>query len=152
MEANNEAPDDMKFIYWLTLILITLAIVANLSSCKSVEYVTVPEYHTDTLYQSKVEKDSVWLHDSIHVKERGDTVWVERWHTKIHATEVHDTVYQATHDTIAAPYPVEKIVEVEKPLTWWQHTKMGAGVAFILIIVLFLIYGIGRAITKFKSL
>lgn len=152
MEANNEAPDDMKFIYWLTLVLITLAIVANLSSCKSVEYVTVPEYHTDTLYQSKVEKDSVWLHDSIHVKERGDTVWVERWHTKIHATEVHDTVYQATHDTIATPYPVEKIVEVEKPLTWWQHTKMGAGVAFILIIVLFLIYGISRAIIKFKSL
>ncbi len=152
MEANNEAPDDMKFIYWLTLILITLAIVANLSSCKSVEYVTVPEYHTDTLYQSKVERDSVWLHDSIHVKERGDTVWVERWHTKIHATELHDTIYQATHDTIAAPYPVEKIVEVEKPLTWWQHTKMGAGVAFILIIVLFLIYGICRAITKFKSL
>ena len=152
MEANNEAPDDMKFIYWLTLILITLAIVANLSSCKSVEYVTVPEYHTDTLYQSKVEKDSVWLHDSIHVKERGDTVWVERWHTKIHATELHDTVYQATHDTIATPYHVEKIVEVEKPLTWWQHTKMGAGIAFILIIVLFLIYGIGRAITKFKSL
>lgn len=152
MEANNEAPDDMKFIYWLTLVLITLAIVANLSSCKSVEYVTVPEYHTDTLYQSKVEKDSVWLHDSIHVKERGDTVWVERWRTKIHATEVHDTVYQATHDTIATPYPVEKIVEVEKPLTWWQHTKMGAGVAFILIIVLFLIYGISRAITKFKSL
>lgn len=152
MEANNEAPDDMKFIYWLTLILITLAIVANLSSCKSVEYVTVPEYHTDTLYQSKVEKDSVWLHDSIHVKERGDTVWVERWHTKIHETELHDTIYQATHDTIAAPYPVEKIVEVEKPLTWWQHTKMGAGVVFILIIVLFLIYGIGRAITKFKSL
>lgn len=152
MEANNEAPDDMKFIYWLTLILITLAIVANLSSCKSVEYVPVPEYHTDTLYQSVVRHDSVMVHDSTYIHERGDTVWVERWRTKIHATVSHDTIHHTTHDTIAAPYPVEKIVEVEKPLTWWQHTKMGAGVAFILIIVLFLIYGIGRAITKFKSL
>jgi hypothetical protein len=92
------------------------------------------------------------VHDSTYIHERGDTVWVERWRTKYREILSHDTIHHTTHDTIAAPYPVEKIVEVEKPLTWWQHTKMGAGVAFILIIVLFLIYGIGRAVIKFKSL
>ena len=41
----------------------------------------------------------------------------------------HDTLYQATHDTIPQPYPVEKLVERE--LTWWQQTRMHLGEALL---------------------
>jgi hypothetical protein len=30
-------------------------------------------------------------------------------------------------DSIPMPYPVEKIVKVEKPLTWWQRLRMMIG-------------------------
>ena len=114
-----------KLKEWGMLLSLFLALV--LGGCTTTKYVEVEKVRTDTLYQSKVEKDSVWVHDSIHVKERGDTVWVERWRTKIHATELHDTVYQATHDTIPLPYPVEKVVEKEKALTWWQRVRLTLG-------------------------
>ena len=46
---------------------------------------------TDTDYITKQQRDSFYLHDSIHIKERGDTVWIERWHTRCenHLTRHH---------------------------------------------------------------
>jgi hypothetical protein len=35
---------------------------------------------------------------------------------------VHDTLYQAVHDSIPQPYPVIK--EVPAELTWWQHFRI----------------------------
>ena len=97
-------------------------------SCTTTKYVTVPEYHTDTLIVNKVQKDSIWVHDSVSVREKGDTVWIEKWHTKYAMKEVHDTTYIHKTDSMPMPYPVETIKEVEKPLKWWQETLMWAGV------------------------
>lgn len=102
-------------------------VILTMMACTTTKVVEVERVRTDTLLQTQVVRDSIWRHDSIHVKETGDTVWVEKWHTKIHATERHDTVYQAMHDTIPKPYPVEKKVEVEKPLTWWQRFRLFFG-------------------------
>jgi hypothetical protein len=67
------------------------------------------------------------LHDSIHMKERGDTVLVEKWHTKYVEKQVHDTTYVATHDTIPDPFPVETIKEVPAELSWWQKLRWWIG-------------------------
>lgn len=92
---------------------------------------TVPEVRTDTVIISKSQRDSIWLHDSVHVSEKteGDTVWLEvsKWHTKYVEKVVHDTTYIATHDTIPMPYPVEVIKEVEKELNWRERIQMGVG-------------------------
>lgn len=91
--------------------------------CKTKErVVTVEKVRNDTTYITKHQRDSVWLHDSIHVTEKGDTIRIERWHTKYIEKATHDTLYQATHDTIPQPYPVEKLVERE--LSWWQQTRL----------------------------
>jgi hypothetical protein len=108
--------------FWLASVVI-LAMMA----CTTTRYVEVERVRTDTLLQTQVVRDSVCLYDSIHVKERGDTVWVEKWHTLTQWKERHDTVYQATHDTIPKPYHVEKKVEVEKPLTWWLRFRLFFG-------------------------
>lgn len=120
--------------------MIICALLTLCTSCTTTKYVTVPEYHTDTLIQTKILKDSVYLKDSTYVSEKGDTVKIEHWHTEYVKKEMHDTLYQVTHDTIPDPYPVEVINEVEKPLTWWQQTKMhvGAIVIFGLLIALFI--------------
>ena len=133
-----------KLKEWGMLLSLFLALV--LGGGTTTKYVEVERVRTDTLYQSRVEKDSVWLHDSIHVKERGDTVWVERWHTKNHATELHDTVYQATHDTIPLPYPVEKVVEKEKALTWWQNVRLTFGDIALFTLALMLVFWIVKSI------
>ena len=101
-----------------------------LVGCKTKEkVVTVEKVRNDTTYITKHQRDSVWLHDSIHVTEKGDTIRIEKWHTKYIEKATHDTLYQATHDTIPQPYPVEKLVERE--LSWWQQTRMHLGEALL---------------------
>ena len=108
------------------VILVALLLVG----CKTKEKVVMVEkVRNDTTYITKHQRDSVWLHDSIHVTEKGDTIRIERWHTKYVEKATHDTLYQATHDTIPQPYPVEKLVERE--LSWWQQTRMHLGEALL---------------------
>lgn len=109
-----------------------LAILPLFCGCKTQPVVmTVPKVSTDTVIISKLQRDSIWLHDSVHVSEKteGDTVWLEvnRWRTKYAERVVHDTTYIATHDTIPMPYPVEVIKEVEKELNWRERIQMGVG-------------------------
>lgn len=100
-----------------------------LSSCRTVQFVPVIETRTDTVEITRQQRDSIWLHDSIHVTERqsGDTIFLTsvKWHTKYIERETHDTIYVATHDTVPQTYPVE--VEVEKKLTVWQQFRMSLG-------------------------
>ena len=58
--------------------------------------------------------DSVFIHDSIFIREGGDTVVLERWHTYYRDRIVHDTVFEHTTDTIVKTETVEKVVEVQK--------------------------------------
>lgn len=116
-----------RIIKYLIIWLAFLMLLAWLTSCTATKYVEVEKVRVDTTYITKWQKDSVWLHDSIHVKERGDTVLVEKWHTKYVEKQLHDTTYVATHDTIPRPYPVETIKMVEKDLSWWQKLRLWIG-------------------------
>lgn len=122
---------------------IIIALVLVLSGCKTrTVVITVPKVRTDTLIITKSQRDSIWLHDSIHVSEKteNDTVFLEvkKWHTKYIETRTRDTIYIATHDTIPQPYPVEVIKEVERDLSWWQKTKMWVGgIAMLLLLAWF---------------
>ena len=102
---------------------IVILVALLLVGCKTKErVVTVEKVRTDTTYITKHQRDSVWLHDSIHVTEKGDTIRIERWHTKYVEKATHDTLYQHKTDAVPVPYPVEKLVERE--LSWWQQTRL----------------------------
>lgn len=106
--------------------IICCLVLSALTGCKSVQYVTVIEHHTDTLYKSKVERDSIHVHDSVYVNQwtAGDTVYVtsDRWHTAIQERIRTDTIYHHRTDSVPVPYPVTK--EVPAELTWWQKTRI----------------------------
>ena len=106
----------------LITVIIGMAICALFSSCTTTKYVPVIEHKTDTLIQTNLQRDSIYVHDSIMVSQQGDTVRIEKWHTKYVEKQVHDTLYQAVHDSIPQPYPVIK--EVPAELTWWQHFRI----------------------------
>ena len=108
-------------VVWLAVLLL----IALLANCTSTKYVEVEKVRVDTTYIAKWQKDSVWLHDSTFIKEKGDTVLIEKWHTKWRDRLRVDTIYQATHDTIPQPYPVTEYVE--KDLNWWQRLRLWIG-------------------------
>ena len=118
--------------------LVAVAVLAMMMcSCKSVEYVPVveKEVHHDSIYFTKVQRDSVWLHDSISVKEKGDTIRIEKWHTKYIEREVHDTLYQAKRDSIPVPYEVIK--EVPAELSKTQKGLMTLGILTLMAAIIF---------------
>lgn len=127
-----------KGCMWSMVLAVLLLIVLSavmLTSCTTTEYVTVEKVRTDTTYITKWQKDSVWLHDSIRVSEQGDTVRIERWHTKYVERLKTDTLYRATHDTIPQPYPIETVKLVEKEMNWWQRLRLWLGNVVLLALI-----------------
>ena len=100
-----------------------------LSGCTTTKYVPVIEHTTDTLVQRVIERDSIHVHDSIRVSEKGDTVTIERWHTQYRDRWHHDSVYVAHHDTIPKPYPVTEYIERSR--TTFEWLLIIAGIAAI---------------------
>ena len=133
--------DFMKFEGVLVLILGLLVLWA-LCSCTKTEYITVEKVRTDTTYITKHQRDSVWLHDSTFVKVAGDTVWIERWHTKWQNHLEHDTVYKARVDSVPVPYPVTQYVE--KPRSKFEKGLMGVGILSLMALVVFIAFKIKR--------
>ena len=87
-----------------------------LGGCRSVRYVGVPEYHEVV----KVRTDSVWVHDSVSLVVRGDTVFRDKYTTKYRWRYV-DRVRQDTlwrRDSVRVPVPVER------RLGWWEQAKV----------------------------
>ena len=120
---------------WALWICVLLMIALWLTSCTTTKVVTVEKVKTDTTYITKQQRDSIWLHDSIHVTERGDTIRIERWHTKYVEREVHDTLYRAKTDSIPVPYEVIK--EVPRKSTWFERIMFCTGIISILCLILF---------------
>lgn len=122
-------------------VAIIMTLLCWLSSCKT-RTIVVETVRTDTTYIAKHQRDSIWLHDSIHVTERqsGDTIYMlrDRWHTKYIETTTRDTIIQATHDTIPMPYPVTEYVE--RQLTWWQKMRMDFGTIVIAALLILIIW------------
>ena len=132
----------MQVVAFVVMLIVGLAICALFGSCTTTKYVTVPEYHTDTLRLSHNVHDSIYVHDSTFIREKGDTFYMERWHTKYVVNEKHDTTYVATHDTIPQPYPVTEYVE--KPLSKIEKGLMGVGILTLMALVIFVAMKIKR--------
>lgn len=145
---NNEQKAYKGCGWTLIAFLFLLAAVLIFGSCTTTRYVTVPEIHTDTLIQNTVLKDSVFLHDSIYQKEKGDTILIEKWHTKYRERLVHDTLYQHRVDTIAKPYPVPEYVE--KKLSWWQRLRLHLGNIMLVLIGAAVLYAAAKIYLRFR--
>jgi hypothetical protein len=124
--------------------LALVALVLLLCGCKSIEYVPVvqKETHTDSIYLTKVQRDSIWLHDSIRVEARNDTVRVDRWHTKYVERLLHDTLYLSKRDSIPVPYEVVK--EVPAKVSKMELTFMWLGILSLIALTLL----VGRWLSK----
>ena len=126
-----------KFVWFLVVVAVVV-----LSGCTTTRYIPVIEHATDTLVQRVVERDSIHVHDSIRVTEKGDTVKIERWHTQYRDRWHHDSIYIAQHDTIPQPYPVTEYVERKR--TAFEWALLAFGVLFIIASLFFIIHKIKK--------
>lgn len=114
-------------------IAVGIALLLLFGSCRSIRYVPVETIRTDSLYLSVHERDSIHIKDFVYIKEKGDSVIVDKWHTVYRDRRTRDTIYIEKEKEVMVPYPVEK------ELTWWQKTKLELGEFSIGIILVLLI-------------
>ena len=140
MNKKNDPKQDglnaRNILIGLILGIVICALLTLCTSCTTTKYVELPVVHNDTVWQNHTLHDSIWVHDSTYVYEKGDTFLMEKWHTKYVLKEKHDTTYISKTDTVPAPYPVEVIKEVPAELSWWQRLKMKVGGAAIILCLL----------------
>jgi tetrahydromethanopterin S-methyltransferase subunit B len=132
----------MQVVAFIVMLIVGLAICALFGSCTTTKYVEVEKVRTDTTYITQHQRDSIYVHDSTFIREKGDTFYMERWHTKYVVNEKHDTTYVATHDTIPQPYPVTEYVE--KPLSKIEKGLIGVGILTLMALVIFVAMKIKR--------
>lgn len=122
------------------MLLLSICLGFAFSSCSSTRIVTVPEYHEVFVHQRDTTsvRDSIFVHDSICITQRGDTIlqkeyhviYKDRWRDRLHV----DSFIQ--RDTVTL------VKEVERPPSVWKQAKNSAlswalvitGVFFLIII------------------
>lgn len=103
-------------------LFITIILLASATcSCRSVKYVPVESVRQDTVYVNRLQRDSVYVADSVFVREKGDTVQIVRTRYIDRFRNRADTLRMISTDTIRVPYPVER------ELTRWQRFKLDIG-------------------------
>ena len=118
------------------LVFIMLAILM-LSACKTTtKIVEVPVEVIKKEYIHDAKIDSVYIRDSIDRWQKGDTLYITKWHTKFKYINKVDTIVKT--DSIPKIVPVVKEVEVNH-IYWWQKTLMYIG--FLVVIILLSIIG-----------
>ena len=103
----------MKWYHYLILLLI----MYFFCECRT-EYIPIESVRYDSVMIEKLMRDSVFVRDSVYLKEKGDTVY------KYKDRFVY--VYKNRVDTFFAEKIREKEipVPVERKLTWWEVVKM----------------------------
>lgn len=117
--------------------MVICGVIGMLTSCRSVKYVPVPEYHTEYKVKtdSFVKRDSVWVKDSVWLWMKGDTVYKEHWHTKYKDRYV----YSNKKDTVMQTDSVRVLYPVARELSRWEKTKMNLFIPIVLLCVVFFV-------------
>ena len=129
-------------LIWAILICLLISIC---TSCKSVRYVTVPEYHYKDSVRVVNHRDSIYSRDSIFVYSKGDTIYHEHFNVKYKEFLHNDTIVVNRVDSVRVPYPVEKIVTKHK-MYFFQKLFMWGGIISLIGIIATLIWRIKRRI------
>ncbi|MFY9118561.1 MAG: hypothetical protein WAN90_07760 [Dysgonamonadaceae bacterium] len=123
---------------------ITIAVILCLPvffpSCKSVQYIpaeTVKVHHRDHLV-----RDSVFRYDSVFVRQKADTILLERYRYEYKTNIVTDSVF--INDTIRIAYPVEVVKTVKAPLTGFQHFQVWCGRIALVVLLLCSVYFVSK--------
>ena len=118
------------------LILIVIAILL-FSACRTITKtievpVEIPVEVVKKEYIHDTKIDSIYIRDSIDRWQKGDTLYITKWHTKFKYINKVDTIVKT--DSIPKIVPVVKEAEVNH-IYWWQKSLMYIGVLVVIILL-----------------
>lgn len=131
-------------VEWTARIFIALLIIMcaySFLSC-STQYIPVETVRTDSVFLSRLQRDSLIIRDSVYIKEKGDTVLEYRNRFIYRNVVINDTVYINVTDSIQVPVPVEK------KLSFWEKQIQELGSICTGIVFVFMLYLLMRWIIK----
>lgn len=127
--------------YSLAGIILLLIAALVLGACRSVRYIPVESVRHDSVVTILYQRDSVYQHDSVLIKERADTLLIERWHTRWRDRVSHDTLYMSKTDTIRVPVPVErKLSKSERTYITIGKWSVGVVAGLVLAAICFIFF------------
>ena len=128
-------------LLWMLIILLAGFVLIGLGACRSVRYIPVESVRHDSVVTILHHRDSIYQHDSVYIKEKADTVLIERWHTRWRDRVSHDTLYISKTDTIRIPVPVErKLTKAERTYITIGKWSVGAVAGLVLAVICFIFF------------
>lgn len=120
-----------------TKILLMLSVVLLFVGCKGVQPTTPTQAHTETKieYRDRIVKDTIYVQDSIVIRQAGDTIYKDRIHREYIEKLRIDTAYIEHNDSIY----IDRVQYIERKRTTYDKIT-SAGFWLLLILIIDIIY------------
>ena len=106
----------------LLIILLALLSALVLTGCATRRQLQVVDRIThDTLYQSNVHYDSIYIFQDRQLDRSRDTVYLRDVSVEYRYRHLRDTIYKVQHDSIPYQVTVTEVKEITRPLSLFDH-------------------------------
>ena len=106
----------------LLIILLALLSALVLTGCATRRQLQVVDRIThDTLYQSNVHYDSIYVSQDKYIDRSRDTVYLRNVSVEYRYRHLRDTIYKVQHDSIPYQVTVTEVKEITRPLSIFDH-------------------------------
>lgn len=151
----------LQLLIYFAVVALAVGICSLFSSCRTTEYVNLPEVHTEHHWHtdsvshtdSIIERSTVIVReaDSATMAQYGITLsgmqraWlVESSQLRREIERLRETKTDTVTVRDSIPYPVEVVKEVPAPMPWWKNTLCWLGVFSILIVFILIFKKVKR--------
>ena len=106
----------------LLIMLLALLSALVLTGCATRRQLQVVDRIThDTLYQSNVHYDSIYVSQDKYIDRSRDTVYLRDVSVEYRYRHLRDTIYKVQHDSIPYQVTVTEVKEITRPLSLFDH-------------------------------
>lgn len=106
----------------MLIILLALLSALVLTGCATRRQLQVVDRIThDTLYQSNVQYDSIYIFQDRQLDRSRDTVYLRDVSVEYRYRHLRDTIYKVQHDSIPYQVTVTEVKEITRPLSLFDH-------------------------------
>ena len=106
----------------LLIILLALLSALVLTGCATRRQLQVVDRIThDTLYQSNVHYDSIYVSQDKYIDRSRDTLLIKDKTVEYRYRHLRDTIYKVQHDSIPYQVTVTEVKEITRPLSLFDH-------------------------------
>lgn len=99
-----------------------LVLVFGLFSCRSIKYIPTVSVKDSIVYVNSVKHDSIrqYVRDSIFIHQKGDTVFISKWHYDVKYKELvkNDTINSKFYINKENTVYVNKLNVFQKAMIW----------------------------------